>query len=237
MKIGTTQIPAWQLLLAKKPEIVESEDAPIKPVEKTDIPKQRDPNAEFYSRVESPWLAKTATGEIHPIHRGLPEKRIKIMREYYLDELQKAAAEPLRKMFDSYYDLKSQLSYTNPELAKKYFGFTLGFDQQVKLTDPDGVLTPVEAAFLTEQLNNRAGFRDTLVDHARLLMQQVDHDRVRFPDRYKINLENFSKIIDYGQLFARNTIGGFIQTLNYQLERNAEKLEEKKPDSIVDVHA
>lgn len=237
MKVGTTQIPALLPSLAKKPEIVESEDAPIKPVEKTDIPKQRDPNAEFYSRVETPWLAKTATGEIHPFYRRLSEEQIREIRDAHLEKLQKAAAEPLRKMFDSYYSLKSQLSYTNPELAKKYFGFTLGFDQQVKLTDPDGVLTPVEAAFLTEQLNNRTGFRDSLVDHARLLMQQVDHDRVRFPDRYKINLENFSKLIDYGQLFARNTIGGFITTLNYQLERNAEKIEEKKPDSIVDVHA
>jgi hypothetical protein len=68
-------------------------------------------------------------------------------------------------------------------------------------------------------------------------MEQVDHDRKRFPDRYKINLENFSKIIDYGQLFIRNTIGGFIKTLNYQLERNAEKVEEKKPESLIDVHA
>jgi hypothetical protein len=237
MKVGTMQIPAWQPSVAKKPGLTGSETAVDKPVEKTDIPKQRDPNAEFYSRVETPWLAKTATGEIHSFYRRLSEEQIREIRDEYLNKLQEKAAEGLRKMFDSYYGLKSQLSYTNPELAKKYFGFTLGFDQQVKLTDPEGVLTPVEAAFLTEQLNNRAGFRDALVDHARLLMQQVDHDRGRFPDRYKINLEDFSKIIDYGQLFARNTIGGFIQTLNYQLERNAEKIEEKKPDSIVDVHA
>ena len=237
MKIGTMQIPAFQPSVAKKPDIAESEVAALKPAEKTDAPKQRDPNAEFYRRVETPWLAKTATGELHPYYRGLSEEKLNEIRDEYLNRLQKEAAEDLRKMFDSYYSLKSQLSYTNPELAKKYFGFTLGFDQQVKITDPDGVLTPVEAAFLTEQLNNRAGFRETLVDHARLLMEQVDHDRVRFPDRYKINLENFSKIIDYGQLFARNNIGSFIKTLNYQLERNAEKIEEKKPDSIVDVHA
>jgi hypothetical protein len=237
MKVGTTQIPAWQLSFAKKPEIVEPEKAAIKPLQKTDTPRQRDPNAEFYSRVESPWLAKTATGEIHPVHRRLSEEQITVLRDEYLEKLQKKAAEPLRKMFDSYYNLKSQLSYTNPELTKKYFGFTLGFDQQVKITDPNGVLTPVEAAFLTEQLNNREGFRDTLVDHARLLMQQVDHDRKRFPDRCKINLENYSKIIDYGQLFSRNTIGSFIKVLSYQLERNAEKVDEKKPESLIDVRA
>lgn len=237
MKVDATQIPTWRFLLADKPSLAIPEAAASEPVEQKILPKQRDPNTEFYRHVESPWLAKTATGEIHPSHRNLSEEQVKERQDRYLKELQDSAAEDLRKMFDSYYSLKSQLSYTNPELAKKYFGFTLGFDQQVKITDPDGVLTPVEKAFLTEQLNDRAGFRDTLVDHARLLMQQVDHDRKRFPDRYKINLENFSKIIDYGQLFARNTIGGFIKTLNYQLERNAEKIEEKKPDSIVDVHA
>lgn len=237
MKVDTTQIPTWQLPLIEKPPLPAPKTAASEPLEHTGLPKQRDPNAEFYSRVESPWLAKTATGEIHPIHRGLSEKQINEKRDDYLKKLQEKAAEPLRKMFDSYYNLKSQLSYTDPELAKKYFGFTLGFDQQVKITDPDGVLTPVEKAFLTEQLNDRAGFRDTLLTHARLLMEQVDHDRKRFPDRHKINLESFSKIIDYGQLFARNTIGGFIKTLNYQLERYAEKIDEKKPDSLIDVRA
>ena len=237
MKIDTAQIPAWQLSFEKTPEIVESEEAAVRSMEKTDAPKPRDPNAEFYSRVELPWLAKTTNGEVHPFYRQLSEEKLNEIRDDFLNKLQKKAAESLRTMFDSFLSLRDNLSYTNPELAKKYFGFTLGFDQQVKITDPDGVLTPAEAAFLTEQLNNRAGFQEALVTHARSLMEQVDHDRKRFPDRYKINLENFSKIIDYGQLFIRNTIGGFIKTLNYQLERNAEKIEEKKPESLIDVHA
>ena len=39
------------------------------------------------------------------------------------------------------------------------------------------------------------------------------------------------------QLFSRNTIGSFIKVLSYQLERNAEKVEEKKPESLIDVRA
>jgi hypothetical protein len=162
MQIGTTQIPAWQLPLAKRPELTAHEEAAIKPMEKTDAPKPRDPNAEFYSRVESPWLAKTATGEIHPSHRTLSENQIKDRQDSHLKKLQEKAAESLRTMFDAFLSLRDNLSYTNPELAKKYFGFTLGFDQQVKITDPDGVLTPAEAAFLTERLNNRAGFQEAL---------------------------------------------------------------------------
>jgi hypothetical protein len=237
MKVGTTQIPAWQLSFAKKPEIVEPEKAAIKPLQKTDTPRQRDPNAEFYSRVESPWLAKTATGEIHPVHRRLSEEQITVLRDEYLEKLQKKAAEPLRKMFDSYCSFKEQLSYINPELAKKHFGFTLGFDQQIKVTDPDGILTPHEVSYLTEQLNNRSKLQDNVRAHARGLMELNDHDRKNFPDRRKINLENYSKIIDYGQLFSRNTIGSFIKVLSYQLERNAEKVEEKKPESLIDVRA
>ena len=205
----------------------------------------RDPNAEFFTSKESPWLPKTSTGEVHPAYRNLSEQALENRKAYYLKELHEKADEHLRHMFDSFTGFKDQLSYINPELAKKHFGFTMGFDQQIKVTDPDGVLTPNEKGYLTEQLNNRSKLQRNVCAHARLLMEFNDHDRKNFPDRHKINLENYSKIVDYGQLFTRNTIGGFNKTLNYQLERNAEKIEEsnkgkkdeKQPQALVDVHA
>jgi hypothetical protein len=205
--------------------------------EQPPVAKQRDPNAEFYSRVESPWLPKTSAGATHPLYEGLSENRFKQLRDAYLEDSHEKAAENLRHIFDSYCSFKEQLSYINPELAKKHFGFTLGFDQQIKVTDPDGILTPHEVSYLTEQLNNRSKLQDNVRAHARGLMELNDHDRKNFPDRRKINLENYSKIIDYGQLFSRNTIGSFIKVLSYQLERNAEKVEEKKPESLIDVRA
>lgn len=201
----------------------------------TDQP-QRDPNEEFYRYEPMPWLPKTPTGEIHELYRNLPEKRLQEMETEYFDKLHKKAGETLRPICDAFYALKDQLSYVNPELSKKYFGFTLGFDQQIKVTDPDGVLTPAEVTYLTEQFNNRNKLQEDVRTHARLLMAMNDHDRKNFADRRQLNLENFSRIIDYGQLFCRNTIGNYVQTLSYQLERNAEKVEET-PKRLVDVQA
>lgn len=196
----------------------------------------RDPNTEFYRYEESPWLPKTPTGEIQESYKNLPKKTIEEMKEFYLENLHKDSAVTLRSMCDAFYALKDQLSYVNPELSKKYFGFTLGFDQQIKVTDPDGVLTPAEVTYLTEQFNNRNKLQEDVRTHARLLMAMNDHDRKNFADRRQLNLENFSRIIDYGQLFCRNTIGNYVQTLSYQLERNAEKVEET-PKRLVDVQA
>lgn len=203
----------------------------------TDSIKIRDPNAEFYSREEAPWLLKNSKGEIHEAYRHISKEDNEVLKDRYLSAIHDEASETLRTMFDSFHSFKQQVSYTNPELAKKYFGFTLGFDQQIKVTDPDKVLTPAEVGYLTEQLNNRKGLQEDVRTHARLLMTLNDHDRKNFPDRHKLNLENYSRIIDYGQLFTRNTIGSFLKVLNYQLERYAEKIDEKKPDSRIDVRA
>ncbi|RRV06760.1 hypothetical protein EGJ27_13460 [Pseudomonas sp. v388] len=200
------------------------------------IEHQRDPNAEFYRYEESPWLPKTPTGEIQEFYKKLPDKELQDKEKRYFEKLHEKSGEILRSICDTFYGLKDQLSYVNPELSKKYFGFTLGFDQQIKVTDPDGVLTPAEVAYLTEQFNNRTKLQNDVRAHARLVMTMNDHDRKNFPDRRQLNLENFSKIIDYGQLFCRNTIGNYVQTLSYQLERNAEKVEEE-PKRLVDVQA
>jgi hypothetical protein len=212
--------------------LIKAEEAPPLTSDKP----QRDPNEEFYRYEPMPWLPKTPTGEIHELYRNLPEKRLQEMETEYFDKLHKKAGETLRPICDAFYALKDQLSYVNPELSKKYFGFTLGFDQQIKVTDPDGVLTPAEVTYLTEQFNNRNKLQEDVRTHARLLMAMNDHDRKNFADRRQLNLENFSRIIDYGQLFCRNTIGNYVQTLSYQLERNAKKVEET-PKRLVDVQA
>lgn len=140
-------------------------------------------------------------------------------------------------MFDTFHSFKQQVSFLNLGLSAKHSGFTLGLDQQIKIIDPDGVLAPAERGYLAEQLNNRSRFQENVRPHAKLLMTLADHDRKNFPDRHAINLENYSRIIDYGQLFSRNSIGNFLQTLNYQLERNADKIEEEETKPVVDVHA
>ncbi|MDF2641560.1 MAG: hypothetical protein K0R45_832 [Pseudomonas sp.] len=236
MNIDTSQKKMWPLVKSENLARPRSDAEDLKSPARTTT-KQHDPNAEFYSREEAPWLLKNSKGEIHEAHRHISKEDNEVLKDRYLSAIHDEASETLRTMFDSFHSFKQQVSYTNPELAKKYFGFTLGFDQQIKVTDPDKVLTPAEVGYLTEQLNNRKGLQEDVRTHARLLMTLNDHDRKNFPDRHKLNLENYSRIIDYGQLFTRNTIGSFLKVLNYQLERYAEKIDEKKPDSRIDVRA
>lgn len=105
-----------------------------------------------------------------------------------------------------------------------------------KVTDPDGVLTPAEHTYLTEELNKRQPLKDALVTNAKSIMTLLDHYPEKFGAEHTLNLESFSKVIDYGQVFSRNTIGNFMDTIIYQIESNAPKREVVE-DARVDVHA
>ncbi|MCI3946801.1 hypothetical protein K0038_03875 [Pseudomonas syringae] len=210
------------------PENVKSDTA--KPVI-----KQRNPNEEFYRYVDSPWLTKNSKGEIASFYKALPQEELDDLKNSYLKDLIKTSNLEMCRMYDNYHDFKQQLPYLNPELSKKNFGFTLGFDEEIQVTDPDGVLTPAEFTYLTEKLNERQSLKDDLRKNAKSIMELVDHYTEKLDTRYTLNLENYSKVIDYGQVFSRNHIGNFINTILYQVERNAPKREDERTPTI-DTH-
>ncbi|WP_257215835.1 hypothetical protein, partial [Pseudomonas syringae] len=139
------------------------------------------------------------------------------------------------RMYDNFHDFKQQLFYLNTELSKKHFGFTLGFNQDIQVTDPDEVLTPAEFTYLTEKLNERQQLKEDMRAHAKIVMTLLDHYTEKFGNQHTLNLESYSKVIDYGQIFSRNHIGNFMDTIIYQIERYAPKREEE-PKPLVDVH-
>ncbi len=77
-----------------------------------------------------------------------------VSRQEFLKEEIGRFQESACRMFDDFHDFKQQLSYLNPELAKKHYGFTLGFDEHIKVTDPDGVLTPPSILTLPRSLTS-----------------------------------------------------------------------------------
>ncbi len=198
--------------------------------------KQRNPNEEFYRYEDSPWLTKNSRGEIASFYKMLPKEDLDDLRDKYLKELIKTSNAEMCRMFDNYHEFKQQLPYLNLELSNKHFGFTLGFNQEIQVTDPDGVLTPAEFSYLTEKLNERQSLKDDLRKNAKSVMELVDQYTEKLDNRHTLNLENYSKIVDYGQVFSRNHIGNFINTILYQVERNAPKREDEHR-SIIDTHA
>ncbi len=98
------------------------------------------------------------------------------------------------------------------------------------LEDIDSVVANMAA--IKEKLGGRL---DALVNNAKSIMTLLDHYPEKFGTEHTLNLESFSKVIDYGQVFSRNTIGNFMDTIIYQIERNAPKREVVE-GAQVDVH-
>ncbi|WP_017706695.1 hypothetical protein, partial [Pseudomonas syringae] len=194
----------------------------------------RDPNAEFYTSEETPWFAGYKKSEAgRAILEKMSEKEAKDIRGEYLGDYIKDFDQTICRMYDNFHDFKQQLFYLNTDLSKKHFGFTLGFNQDIQVTDPDEVLTPAEFAYLTEKLNERQQLKEDLRAHAKIVMTLLDHYTEKFDNRHTLNLESYSKVIDYGQIFSRNHIGNFMDTIIYQIERNAPKREEAPGVRIV----
>ena len=58
------------------------------------------------------------------------------------------------------------------------------------------------------------------------MLELLDHDTEKFGGKYQLDMESFKHVIDYGQIFSRNSIGNFMDTWAYQIERYADKREE-----------
>ncbi|WP_172678950.1 hypothetical protein [Pseudomonas coronafaciens] len=221
-----------------KQPLLRQTTAPDKNPEKAAQPveKQRNPNEEFYRYEDAPWLTKNSKGEIASFYKMLSEENLADLKDKYLRELIKTTNAEMCSMYDDYHEFKQQLPYLNLELSNKQFGFTLNFNESIQVTDPGNVLTPAEFSYLTEKLNERQSLKDSLSKNAKSILEFVDHHTEKPDKQHTLNLENYSKIIDYGQVFGRNHIGNFINTILYQVERNTPAREDERTP-VIDTHA
>ncbi|TFZ33595.1 hypothetical protein EWW49_30105, partial [Pseudomonas syringae] len=132
----------------------------------------------------------------------------------------------LCRMFANFHDFNPHLFYLNTELSNTHFGFTLGFNQEIQVTDPDDVLTPAELAYLTEKLNERQQLKEDLRAHAKIVMTLLDHYTEKFGNQHTLNLENYSKVMDYGPVFSSNNMSNFMDTSTYTMRSHERKSEE-----------
>lgn len=181
-----------------------------------------DRSSDFYEYTPTPWRPATSDNKDAG---DLSNSYDEVTRALYLNSVIESSSLALNAMCDDYYEFRRQLAFLNPELAEKYFGFTLGPDMKIKVTDPDEVLTAAEMSYLTEKLNERETLKNNLHQHARTVMELVDHLPELFGDGYVVDLPTYHTIIDYGQIFTRNSIGNFMDTWAYQVERHAKKRE------------
>lgn len=177
----------------------------------------------FYQRQEAPW--RDASSVVAQDQRWFGSAD-ETSRASYLNKVIERSNQAVHRAYEVSYEFRQQLPFLNPELANKHFGFTLGPDQRIQVTDPDGVLTPAEMSYLSEKLNALESLQQAVREHARTVLELVDHLTEKFAGGYQIDLSNYHRIIDYGQIFTRNTIGNFMDTWAWQVMRHAEPRED-----------
>jgi hypothetical protein len=171
-------------------------------------------NSQFYTYEEAPWQAKGMS------------------KETYIENLRADGVSSLNNVYAEYSSFKQDLAYTNPELANKYFGFSLRADLSIAVTDPDNVLTDAELGFLSEKMNQLDTLKEHMRTHARAVLELVDHDDM-FEGRYSLTLDSFQSVIDYAAIFCRNPTNSFTDAWIDQVERNASQRERSRVNTKV----
>ncbi|GAB7531566.1 hypothetical protein PS3A_39780 [Pseudomonas sp. 3A(2025)] len=182
----------------------------------------------FYTREAEPWKGKT-----YLYHEtGKPEEERPLTKEMYLDNLKSFMRIELEVQQCFYTKIRNELGVFRPDLASKNFSYTLGDDEQIKILNQDPLLTDDDLQHLTKLFNNRKGFRDSVVEHAKMAMALVDHDDKAFGGKYKLDLLNIQNTLDYGKLIMlkpEKMREAFVR----QIIENGEKREEPLVDITV----
>jgi hypothetical protein len=176
-------------------------------------------NKPFYVYEHEVWLKPYQTPEGRKQWEEMDAKMQDNVKEAYLDTFRIPADGALDKIFGEYFDIKHDLMFLNPELAEKYFSFTLDAKANIKVTDPDNVLTPSEQDYLQEIFSNRNGMKENMHVHARAAMALVDHNSKTFGGQYMLRIENYEHTIDYIELLTRNTRGKYLWGFEDQVIR------------------
>ncbi|WP_065835440.1 hypothetical protein [Pseudomonas syringae] len=173
----------------------------------------------FYVYEHAPWLKPYQSPAGRELWESKTDEERDGTKEKYLNTLRLSAETSLNGIFEEYFGIKHDLKFLNPELAEKYFSFTLDAEGNIKVTDPDKVLTPSDLDYLQEIFSQRANLKDKMHNHARAVMAYVDHNSKTFDNRFMLRLENYEATIDYVELLARNPRGNFMWGLEDQIIR------------------
>lgn len=114
-----------------------------------------------------------------------------------LDVIRTEHTAAYRGMDVAYKGFLYQLSKSNPALAGKSFGFSVGQDGSLVVVDAKG-LSQGELALLTDKLNQSDQLVSTARRFASLMMEMVEAEENLF-FRFHLDLQNFAQTLDLGR--------------------------------------
>lgn len=174
-----------------------------------DMAAKRTEDEPFYVYSEGPWLTDP----------GFEQCKDKEEYLYHKKNIEYLALAATQIGYDRF---MKNLADAHPEIAAKKFGFTLDRNAFIKVLDYDDALNEEEKYVLTEALNNFENLKDSLQDRARAFMILADHDLEIFGGRYKLNLDNFQDVIDFGKILGASQKQMQVEWI-LQIELNAEQ--------------
>jgi len=188
----------------------------------------------FYTKKEEPWNGQTYYPK--DSWKG-PDAGTPMTRELWVEEQYDLSAKALTAHFEVFREFMQNLDFIDPDLARKNFGYTLGYDGNVKVLDPKGNLTENEMERLTDEMNRfktaigKVSFKETVQNHAKIMMGIVDHDKESFGGKQSLSLLNIQDVVDYSKIVMREKYPN--KDWVKQIIDNAEK----RDRSLVDVRA
>lgn len=180
---------------------------PAKPVEPTNKATEGRP---FYEYEKEPWLTD-------PTYQNLSDPEA-----YYRSFAHEIIKTDLFLIQRSYERFMGELSDSQPEIANKNFGFTLGEDASVKIIDYNNSLTAEEENTLSKAFND-FGLTSHLQRIARAFMEFEDHNQGSADGRSKLDLSNFRYVIDFGRILT-SSFEEMGNEWRRQVEENTQRL-------------
>ena len=126
----------------------------------------------------------------------------------------KSAHQSLKLSFEEF---QSALAHTDPDLAKKKFGFTIEADGSLKVLNSSSQLSASDMDRLNERLNASSELKSAASSYRDASIALVAADATwggNFTGGYILNKENFANTIDLGALFLKKGTTPNAETLN-----------------------
>ena len=155
---------------------------------------QKSTERPFYEYQDEPWLTEPGIEVVAAVGGFVKWAKIEELLDFAL----------MHSVYDSF---MRRLGDAHPEIAGKKFGFTLGADTSIKIVGCDDRMTENEKSVLTDAINNHTGFKFQLHLVARGYMTLVDHDRETFGGRYRLDIDNFNRVIDFSKILGAGQAG------------------------------
>ncbi|MEE3663588.1 hypothetical protein V2I52_16850 [Brenneria sp. g21c3] len=114
-------------------------------------------------------------------------------------EISKDLANAFDALTASYASFQKEFATTNPQLAEKSFGFSVGENGRLVVIDSQGTLDTAQTKLVEQSLNASSALVSAANKVAQLQMEYVEASPVYSYGKFHLDLDNYAQTIDLGR--------------------------------------